>query len=407
MKLKFLLPAVVFLAAAVIAGCMRIPGQDQELTLGSKPTFQEPPCPTVPATRPAETEPTDPNPTLSPEMERIEELISEMTLEEKVYQLFIVTGEDITGGKTMTEVDDAARENLKKYPVGGIIFFASNLKDPQQTKQMLSDLQSTSQLPLFLCVDEEGGRVARIANNDAFGVPEFGNMCTVKTEEDAYNVGTTIGTYLKELGFNFNFAPVADPTTDGIKSHVQERSFGNDPEQVALLAAAVSRGLTEQGILSSFKHFPGNGATATDPHKSFAYTDKTWEELLAHDLIPFMKAQECGVPAIMVAHISVPAVTGDYTPSSLSYRMVTEILREELSYEGLVLTDALNMGAIVNEYGPDEAAVLALKAGNDLLLMPDDFESAVAAILAAVERGEITQERIDDSLRRILNAKLN
>ncbi len=379
-------------------------------TAGTLPstTGATPPVTQPPTTQPPATEPVDPP--LPPDVAVIEELIANMTLEEKVYQLFIVTPEDITGGKTMTAVNDKTRANLEKYPVGGIIFFASNLQGPDQTKTMLADLQRESVrntgLPLFTCVDEEGGIVARIANNPAFGVPKFGNMCTIETEEEAYVVGQTMGTYLSELGFNFNFAPVADTTTDGIESHVDKRSFGNDPEKVSRCASAVTRGLMEHGVLSCFKHFPGNGSSATDPHKAFAYTGKTRQELMEHDLIPFMRAREYGVPAIMVAHITAPSLSGDNTPASLSYPVITQLLRQEFGYDGLVLTDALNMGAIVNEYGPDEAAVMALLAGNDLILMPDDFHSAVNAILEAVERGEIPEERIDESLRRIIAIKL-
>ncbi len=359
------------------------------------------------ATEPPETSGPAPIPSGS-KQEKIEAYISGMSIEEKVYQLFIVTGEDISGGSTMTSVTNTVRSNLEKYPVGGIIFFARNLKNPQQTKTMLSQLQEeaiyNTGLPLFTCVDEEGGTVARIANNSAFGVEKFGNMSTVASEGDAYYMGTTIGSYLYDLGFNFNFAPVADTTTDGISSVIGSRSFGNDPQKVSLYAAAVSRGLNDRGVLSCYKHFPGHGATATDTHYAFAYTSKTKEELLSHDLIPFMQAS--GVPAIMVAHISAPALSGDNTPCSLSYAVITQLLRNEFGYQGLILTDALNMGAIVNTYGSGTAAVMALKAGNDLLLVPNNFEAAVSAVLQAVENGEITESRIDQSLRRILAAKL-
>ncbi len=378
------------------------------------PTDKPTKAPTT-APTPAPTATPTPLPTVTPvpeltTEEKTEMILSKMTLKEKIYQMFIVTPEDITGGKTMTSVSDFTLENLGNYPVGGLIYFPSNLVEPTQTKTMLADLQNFAMkdkgIPLFACVDEEGGRVARIANNPAFGVPKFGGMNTITGEAAAYNVGTTIGGYLAELGFNFNFAPVADVTTDGIDSHVNDRSFGSNPSNVTLFATAVSKGLEENNIMSCFKHFPGHGATATDTHNGFGYTAKTYEELLEHDLLPFAAAQKNGIPAIMVAHMSVPDITGDYTPSSLSYKMITEVLRGELNYEGLVLTDALNMGAIVNEYTPAEAAVLAVKAGNDLILMPDDFHAAADAVIKAVKSGDISEARIDESIKRILTAKL-
>ncbi|MCI8284678.1 MAG: hypothetical protein HFE90_05340 [Firmicutes bacterium] len=347
---------------------------------------------------------------MSAEERRIKSIISNMSINEKIYQLFIVTPERLTGGSTSIAAGEEIRSSLERYPVGGIIYFAVNLKNPAQTKAMLANTQKYAEqiegLPIFLCVDEEGGRVARIGKNAAFNVPKVKAMQNIGSKEEARAAGSAIGSYLFELGFNFDFAPVADVITVNGNTDIGNRSFGSNPQRVAEFASAVSDGLHSQHIMSTFKHFPGNGATAANTHKGFAYTNKTLAELYQTELIPFMAAEENGVDAVMVAHISVPNVTGDNTPSSLSYYMITEVLRKQIGYSGLIITDSLGMGAVSNIYNSSQAAVMAFKAGNDMLLMPQDFHSAVKGISDAVERGEITERRIDESLYRIIKAKL-
>lgn len=347
---------------------------------------------------------------MTAEERRIKSIISDMTINEKIYQLFIVTPEKLTGGSTVTSAGEELRNSLERYPVGGIIYFAVNLKDPAQTKAMLANtLEYAEQiegLPVFLCVDEEGGRVARIGKNAAFNVPKVKAMQNIGSREEAYAAGSVIGSYLFELGFNFDFAPVADVITVNGNTDIGNRSFGSDPQRVAEFASAVLDGLHSQNIMSTFKHFPGNGATAANTHKGLAYTNKTLAELYQTELVPFMAAEESGVDAVMAAHISVPNVTGDNTPSSLSYYMITEVLRKQLGYSGLIITDSLGMGAVSNVYNSSQSAVMAFKAGNDMLLMPPDFHGAVKGISDAVKRGEIAESRIDESLYRIVKAKL-
>ncbi len=342
--------------------------------------------------------------------DQVEAIVAAMSLKEKVCQLFIVAPEQLLGSGTVTSAGDSTRKKLSQYPVGGLIYFASNLKEPDQTKTMLKQTQSYAyelwNLPLFLCVDEEGGRVARIANNAAFGVGYVEPMQNIKDREAAYNVGARIGGYLWELGFNLDFAPNSDVLTNNSNTVIGDRSFGSDPTVVAEFAAAASDGLHAAHVMSTFKHFPGHGATEGDTHDGFAYTEKTYEQLLEAELVPFAAAKEYNVDAVMVAHISVPNVVGDDTPSSLSYRMITDILRGDLGYDGLVVTDAMNMGAIAKHYASDEAAVLAIQAGVDLLLMPKDFTQAVNGVMKAVENGTITQERLDESVLRIVKSKL-
>ena len=346
--------------------------------------------------------------------QQIDGYLEEMTLEEKVAQLFIIQPEAILDVGTAVAAGDATREAIDKYPVGGFIYFGENLQSKEQTQEMLRNVQAYSTertgFPAFLSVDEEGGTVARVAGTGNFDVPDIGDMADIGAAGDvdaAKQVGEDIGSYLAELGFNLDFAPVADVLSNPENTVVRKRSFGSDPELVSDMAIAVSDGLEEKGLLSAYKHFPGHGATSADTHKGYAYTDKTLEELEACELIPFQRCIADGAKIIMAAHISVPNVTGDDTPTSLSKTMVTDILREKMGYTGLVVTDAMNMGAITEEYTSAEAAVKALQAGVDVVLMPENYQQAYQGVLDAVADGTLTEERIDESVTRILTVKLD
>lgn len=346
--------------------------------------------------------------------EKVEEILAEMTLEEKVAQLFVVTPEALTGYETVTAAGEDTREAIQKYPVGGIIYFQKNLKDPEQVRAMLSntyDYYGEAGYPIpFLSVDEEGGTVTRIGGQSAFGTERFPDMRVIGENgnvEEAKRVGTVIGSYLSELGFNLDFAPVADVLTNPQNEVVKKRSFGADANLVSQMSLAVVEGLESQGVYATLKHYPGHGATLSDSHKGYAYTDKSLEELMESELIPFEEGISKGIQFIMVAHISVPSITGDTVPCSLSSYMITDILRQRLGYNGIVITDALNMGAISQEYTSAEASVQALKAGVDLLLMPSDFPSAYEGILTALESGDLTEAQLNDSIRRILHVKYN
>lgn len=344
---------------------------------------------------------------------RIQRVLDSMTLDEKVNQLFMITPEALTGVGTVVQAGDGTREALAEHPVGGLIYFAQNLQDPDQTRTMLKNTQeyasAQSGFPIFLSVDEEGGQVARVGNNPAFGVPETGNMSEVGAggdTQEAYEIGSTIGAYLKDLGFNMDAAPDADVLTNPENEVVKYRSFGSDPELVSQMAAAELQGLNDQGIIGMYKHFPGHGGTTADSHEGYAYVDDTLEELKSGALVPFQDGADNGLQVIMVSHIACPEVTGNNTPATLSRELVTDLLREDMGFDGLVITDALNMGAITEQYSSGEAAVAALNAGVDMLLMPADFQAAYDGVMAALENGELTEERIDESVRRILEIKL-
>ena len=343
----------------------------------------------------------------------IRTIISQMSLEQKAAQLFIITPEALTGFQTVTQAGDATYKALQEYPVGGLIYFPQNLQNPKQLKTMTARTQELAaglnQLPLFLSIDEEGGKVARIANHEGFDLPKVDTMAEIGKSRDisrAYEAGSVIGGYLEEFGINLDFAPDADVLTNPDNTVVLDRSFGSDPVLVTQMVKAYMQGLEEHHVYGTPKHFPGHGATEGDSHKGFAYTYKTWDELEQAELVPFAGLIQDNTPFIMAGHISMPRITGDDTPSSLSPQVLTGYLRETMGYKGIIITDALNMGAIQDNYPPDRAAVMALQAGADLLLMPADFKEAYNGVLDAVKTGELTEERIDQSLTRILGLKL-
>lgn len=341
---------------------------------------------------------------------RVAVTLARMTTEEKVAQLFCVTPEALTGiGGYATVAGETTRKAFDRYPVGGILYFAGNLKTPEQTRSLLHGMQRISadriDLPVLLAVDEEGGTVARISGRQAFGISAYPNACNVKTAAEAERIGTEMGGYLSELGFNLDLAPVADVLVDPASS-MKYRSFGSDPAQVASLCAAFSDGLWKSGVWSCRKHFPGYGGAAADPHYATAVSYRTREQLLSCELVPFRDAAERGAPCIMVAHVTLPNVTQKDVPATLSRELITELLRGELGYDGVVITDAMNMGAIVKNYGLEEASLLALEAGADVLLLTSGFRATYDAVLAAVRSGRISEARLNESVTRILRLKL-
>ncbi len=358
------------------------------------------------ATTEATTEAEPAEPTVE---EQALEILSGMTLREQVYQLFIVRPEQITGSsEKLTEAGSDFEEGLEAYPVGGIAMFAENIVDREQTEEMISDMQSYSTLWLFIAVDEEGGTVARIGNNSAMGTTSFPSMKTVGNTGDtdeAYNVGYTIGTEVMELGFNLDFAPVADVDSNPSNTVIGNRAFSTDADIAAEMVAAAVEGFSDSGILCTLKHFPGHGDTSTDSHLGYTELDKSLEELWETEFVPFASGIEAGADLVMVGHISVPQVTGDDTPASLSGTMIS-ILREDLGFSGLIITDSMQMEAITDRYTSAEAAVMAIKAGVDIILMPENLEEAANGIIEAVENGEISEERIAESVLKILETKL-
>lgn len=349
--------------------------------------------------------------------EQTQQVLSQMTLEEKVAQLFFIMPESLTA---MTAEEGAAtiagektKKALEEYPVGGIIYFKSNLVNEEQTKKMIEGTKSYSKYPLFVGVDEEGGTVARIGNNTGFQVPKVPNMWNIGHQknleasvEKAAWAGETIGTYLGELGFNVDFAPVADLWTNSQNTVIGKRSYHDKPEFAGACVAAEVKALQDKGISAAVKHFPGHGDTAGDSHEGYVYTNKTMAELEAMEFIPFIEGIKAGTDFLMVGHITTPNATRDGLPASMSKEIIDGVIREKLSYDGIVITDSLTMDAISAYYSSSEACIQVLQAGGDMLLMPRDFREAYTGVLQAVQSGVITEERIDQSVRRILRVKI-
>ena len=342
-----------------------------------------------------------------------DERIGAMTLEQKVAQLFIVTPEALVEGVSqVTQAGDMTRDGVAAHPVGGIVYFAQNLLDPEQTTTMLANVKQfyadAGNVAPFIAVDEEGGTVVRVADNEAFGAQDVGDASALGSAGDteaAKRAAEQIADYLMPLGFNLDFAPVAD-VVDPLRSDTMGlRSFSSDAAVAADMVRAEVEGFRDKKMLCCAKHFPGIGAAAGDSHEGAITIEATNEELETVDLVPFRAAIEAGVPMIMVGHVSLPNIVGDSTPAPLSSAVVQGMLRDSLGYTGIIVTDSLSMGAITDYYTPAEAAVAALKAGCDIPLMPERLDEAYQGVLSAVQVGELTEERLDESLTRILTAK--
>lgn len=339
---------------------------------------------------------------------RAQEILGAMTLDEKIYQLFFVTPKLLTGEENVTEFSDLMKETLDKKPVGGIILFNENIISKEQVKSLNSDIENNAKFGILVSVDEEGGSVARLGNAN-IGFPSFSHMAEIGATGDvskAYEVGASLAQSLKELNFNMDFAPVADIITNPENTVVKKRSFGSDENLVSDMVAAEVKGFIDNDVICSLKHFPGHGNTEADSHKGMAVSNCDLETLRERELIPFKAGIEAGAETVMVGHISLPNIIGDDTPATLSPQIVTDLLRQELGFKGVIITDSMQMGAVADYYTPEEAAVKALLAGNDMILMPTDLDRAFNGILTAVQNGEISEDRIDESVRRILILKL-
>lgn len=348
-----------------------------------------------------------------------EKILKSMTLEEKVGQLFIVRPETLDpkytkkqAGNTkkyaVTKINKNITKSLKKYKVGGIVMFAKNIKNPKQITKLNKDLQKNAKRKLFICVDEEGGSVARIANNKNFKVKKYPDMQKIGKSgkaSKAKDVGYTIGKYLKKYEFNLDFAPVADINTNKKNIVIGKRAFGSTPSLVSKMVDAEIKGFHKAKIMACVKHFPGHGDTKGDTHTGYVSIKKNWNALKKCEIVPFKKAFSSATDMVMVAHITANKVSKDKLPASLSYNMITKKLRKELKYNGVVITDSMEMGAVADNYTSAESAVMAIKAGADIVLMPYDFKAAYNAVLKAFKSGKISEKRLNESVLRILKLK--
>lgn len=333
----------------------------------------------------------------------VDETLAGMTLHEKVCQMMFVTPEELTGEDSVTVAGDATRQALENYPVGGIVYFAKNLESQDQVKEMIDNSQKYSSVGLFVATDEEGGVVNRLM--DTVGTTYIGSMYYYKDDGDdtAYENAYTIANDMSALGFNLDFAPVADVWSNPDNTVIGERAYSDDYAQAAELVGNAVKGFNDGGVMCTLKHFPGHGDTAEDSHYSSAYVHRTKEEIMADEMQPFRSGIEAGAEFVMVGHLIVPDI--DEVPATLSYKIATGILRDELKFEGVAITDSFEMESIADNYSVDDAVVMSVKAGMDMILQPKDMASAVNSIEQAVADGELSEDRIDESVRRILTLK--
>ena len=334
-----------------------------------------------------------------------EQIMAEMSQYEKVCQLFIAQPSALTGVATVTAAGETTQKALEKYPVGGILYNKSNMKTKDQVVAMVNNSQSYSKIPLLITCDEEGGRVNRLMST--VGTTWVGPMLDYKDQgtETAFLNAKTIAMDLKSCGFNLDLAPVADVWSNPANTVIGDRAYSDDFEQASELVAAAVQGFREGGVGCTLKHFPGHGDTSKDSHYGSVYVYKTLEQLRQEEFLPFRSGIAAGADAVMMGHMIITDVEDQ--PALFSYELVTEILRKELGFQGVVMTDALEMKALSDHYGIGDICVNSILAGVDLMLCPNDLETAIQAVNRAVEQGVISQERLDESVLRILTLKEN
>ena len=332
------------------------------------------------------------------EEEEKDNKIDEMSLEEKIGQLLIIS-------YRKDDIKEKLPTILEEVKPGGFILFSENITTYDDTINLIKSIKNSNDIPLFIGIDEEGGNVQRLKNLKDYKTSDIPYMSYVKTINDAYNLGKVIAEELRVFGINLDFAPVIDCNWDNPKSVIGKRAFEGDYTTVAKLGVSLAKGLKNNKVIPTYKHFPNHGATATDSHQDLPVINKTEEELLNNDLIPYQEAIKNNADMIMISHLALPKITKDYTPASLSYEIITNLLKKKLGFKGLVVTDALNMQALTKNYSEKEILIKAINAGADLLLMPEDPVNAVKIIKEAVNGGLISEEKINESVEKILSLK--
>ncbi len=331
----------------------------------------------------------------------VEQQLESMTLEEKIGQMLITYYRKET-------VDDQFKEELEKYQPSGFILFRENFTNYENTIQLIETIENTAKIPLFITIDQEGGRVQRLKELEDSYVTQIPSMTELGNTNNltlAYDVGKVIAEELQVFGINMDFAPVLD-IVDNVQNRViGDRSFGSNADLVSKMGISLAKGLEDNGVIAVYKHFPGHGSTILDSHYDLPVIEKTKEELFSSDLVPFKRAIESGAEVIMIGHLAVPSITKSEIPASLSKELITGLLKQEMGYNGLIVTDALNMKALTNHYSEKDIYELAINAGVDLLLMPSSLEGAVTYIKQSVAEGKITEERINESVYKILTLK--
>jgi len=342
-------------------------------------------------------------------------IVEKMSIEEKVGQMFMPDFRQ-WNGKNVCEINEEIVQVIQQHHIGGVILFRENLVDTEQTVRLVDQLQrAAGSIPLLLSTDQEGGVVNRLQS----GTVMPGNMALGATgsTESCHRVGQAIGAELHALGININFAPVVDVNVNPDNPVIGVRSFGSDPQLVSDLGVSYIQGLHDAGVAATAKHFPGHGDTAVDSHLGLPSVPYDRSRLDEVELKPFQTAINAGVDLIMTAHVTFPAIdssmlisrldnTPIYVPATLSAPVLTGLIRNTLGFEGVVVTDSLQMKAITDHFGPEDTVIRAVQAGTDIILMPSDLNRAYQAMLAAVKNGDIPETTIDKSVTRILALKL-
>lgn len=339
-------------------------------------------------------------PVVDPLDQIVDSCIEAMSLEDKVAGLFLISPEELTGVNAAVKAGNSTQEALNKYAIGGLVYSSKNVKSKEQFSEMLTTTETMSRYPIFLAVEELGGLNGTIAKS-AIAVDETENMSAIAGSGDvnqAYEAGKAMGAYLTETGINMNLAPMAD-LKEG------DTFFGTDSTNAANMLASFVTGLEETEISGCMRHFPGIGGADSDTEAGMVVVQATQDAMSSAEWLPFQSGIQAGVDFCMVSNISAPNLVGDNTPCSLSKSVVTEMLRDTLGFQGVVITDNFTDAAITDYYTPEDAAVKAIKAGADMIYMPQDFEKAYQGILDAVSTGSLSEDRINESLHRIYRIK--
>ena len=338
--------------------------------------------------------------------EMVASQIAGMSIEQKVAALFFVTPEQLLGIETpVTEVGSSISEKLNQYPVGGIVLKEGNITSAEGLSEMVSNLQVFTQNSLFIGISDEGGEDSPFITS---GISENVIASQKETAESlgntgAYSAGISLGSELKQFGFNVDFAPLADVSLkDG--SIAEQKGFGKDAATNAELARNVVKGLTDQSIFAGVKYFPGYGDATQEGNSGQIISQRTRDDL-KEEYAPYQEAIDAGAKFLMISHVSLPKIRGDKRPASLSPEIITDIVREEWGYDGIVITDYMDKSCIYQKYTYAEAAVGAIEAGADMILSTKNFAKSYNGILDAVKKGQLTEERIDQSLTRIYKVK--
>ncbi|MEG0773437.1 beta-N-acetylhexosaminidase [Clostridium sp.] len=386
---------VLIMLLSFISGCTIIDKINSGLSSDNKNNNESQEDPSKDQLPDKDVEPVDP-------VDPIREQISKMTLGEKIGQMFVV-------GVDGYNLNDSTKSLIENYKVGGVILFRNNIQDSNQLLQLLNSVKEANlinKIPLFLSVDEEGGRVSRMPQG-LKKIPTNKIIGEIDNKDFSYNIGRTIAGEVRSYGFNMDFAPVLDVNSNPNNPVIGDRAFGANPNIVTRLGIETMKGFQTEEVIPVVKHFPGHGDTSVDSHIGLPTVNNDLKRLESFELIPFEEAIKNKADAIMIAHILLPELDKD-NPSSMSKVVITDILRDKLKFHGVVITDDMTMGAIMENYNIGEAAIKSVKAGTDIVLVCHGYDREVEVINTlkeAVAKGDISEERINESVYRILKLK--